>query len=87
MTYSSEGSDNPILIVGKSCPLAHLKIGEESESVVCALPGFQGHFEGMSCRSYKILVSDARLEVVLYKHINLLIRVLLTELAQKPSAY
>ena len=87
MTYSSKGSDHSISIVGKPCPLAHLKISEESESVVCALPGFQGHFEGMRCRSYKIFVSDARLEVVLDKHINLIIRVFLTELAQKPSAY
>jgi len=87
MAYSSKGSDHSISIVGKPCPLAHLKISEESESVVCALPGFQGHFEGMRCRSYKIFVSDARLEVVLDKHINLIIRVFLTELAQKPSAY
>ena len=87
MSYSSKGSDHSISIVGKPCPLAHLKIGEESEAVVCALPGFQGHFEGMRCRSYKIFVSDARLEVVLDKHINLIIRVFLTELAQKPSAY
>jgi len=49
MTYSSKGSDSSISIVGKLCPLAHLKISEESESVVCALPGFQGHFEGMRC--------------------------------------
>jgi len=47
MTLSSKGSDNSISIVGKSWPLVHLKINEESESVVCALPGFQGHFEEM----------------------------------------
>jgi len=80
-TYSSKGSENSIAVVGKSCNLANLKIGEESELVVCSLPGFQGNFD------YKILVSDARLEVVLDKHINLLIRVFLTELAQKLSAY
>jgi len=87
MTYSSKGSDNSISIVGKPCSLAHLKISEEFESVVCVLPGFQGHFEGMRCRSHKIFVSAARLIVVLDKHINLIIRVFLTELAQKPSAY
>jgi len=51
MTYSSKGLENSRAIVGKSCNLAHLKIGEESESVVCSLPGFQGRFEGMRCRS------------------------------------
>jgi len=35
MTYFSKGSENSIAIVGKLCNLAHLKIGEESESIVC----------------------------------------------------
>jgi len=52
MIYTSKGSDNSISIVGTSCHLAHLKISEESESVVCAMSGFQGHFEGMRCRCY-----------------------------------
>jgi len=79
VTYSRKGSDNSISVVGKPCPLAHLKISEKSESVVCALPGFQGHLKGMKCRCYKIFISDARLEVVLDKHINLIIKVFLTE--------
>jgi len=51
MIYSSKGSENSIAIVEKSCNLAHLKIGKEAELIVCSLPGFQGHFEGMGCEA------------------------------------
>ena len=86
-TTSSKGSGESVSIIGKSCKHEDLTVGENAIVAVNSMPGFQGHFRGMRCKSYKIVVSDLNIEAVLDKYIDLLIKVFLVELAKDPRAF
>ena len=86
-TTSSKGSGESVSIIGKSCRHEDLTVGENANVAVNSMPGFQGHFRGMRCKSYKIVVSDLNIEAVLDKYTDLLIKVLLVELAKNPRAF
>jgi len=86
-TTSTKGSGQSVTLIGKSCKHEDLTVGENANVAVNSMPGFQGHFRGMRCKSYKIVVSDLNIEAVLDKYTDLLIKVLLVELAKDPRAF
>ena len=86
-TTSTKGSGQSVTLIGKSCKHEDLTVGENANVAVNSMPGFQGHFRGMRCKSYKIVVSDLNIEAVLDKYTDLLIKVLLVELAKNPRAF
>ena len=86
-TTSTKGSGQSVTLIGKSCKHEDLTVGENANVAVNSMPGFQGHFRGMRCKSYKIVVSDLNIEAVLDKYTDLLAKVLLVELAKDPRAF
>jgi hypothetical protein len=60
-------------------------IGENTLAAIEKMPKFQGYYDNMRCKGYKILLNDVKVECLADDNINALLQLFLVNLALNPT--